>query len=48
MKFADEQELIDRSMNNNIVIHISGGVLQDVYLDGKPVNYDLIDMDIEE
>ena len=51
MKFADEKDLIAKSKmhGGQLVIHISGGCLQDVWYNGKEVvDYVLVDMDEEK
>ena len=51
MKFADEKDLIAKSKmhGGQLVIHISGGCLQDVWYNGKEVkDYILVDMDGEK
>ena len=51
MTYADEKDLIAQSKmyGGQLVIHISGGCLQDVWSNGEEVtDYVLVDMDEEE
>ena len=46
MKFADKRTLVKKSKHNTIVVHVSGGCVQDVYLNGKELPNELFDLEI--
>ena len=46
MKFADKRTLVKKSKHNTIVVHVSGGCVWDVYLNGEELPNELFNLKI--